>query len=40
MSLTADASGNLAFPVWGVRLYVSSYTAGYVDLEVLQGLGI
>ena len=39
-SLTADASGNLAFPVWGVRLYVSSFTAGYVDLEVLQGIGI
>lgn len=38
--LTADASGNLAFPVTGVRLYVSAYTAGYVDLEVLQGLGI
>lgn len=39
-SLTADASGNLAFPVWGVRLYVSAYTAGYVDLEVLQGVGV
>lgn len=38
-ALTADASGNLAFPVWGVRLNVSAYTAGYVDLEVLQSLG-
>jgi len=38
-ALTADASGNLAFPVWGVRLYVSAYVAGYVDLEVMQSLG-
>jgi len=38
-SLTADASGNLAFPVYAVRLYVSAYTAGYVDLEVIQAIG-
>jgi hypothetical protein len=39
VSLTADASGNFSYPVWGVRLYVPTWVAGYVDLEVMQGLG-
>jgi hypothetical protein len=38
-ALTASATGNLAFPVTAVRLYVSSYTAGYADMQVLQSYG-
>lgn len=38
-SETASADGNYAFPPRAVRLLVSSYTAGYVDLTVLQAGG-
>lgn len=36
---TGRADGNYAFPVRAVRLNVSAYVAGYIDLLVLQGSG-
>jgi hypothetical protein len=33
---TASADGNIAFPVTAVRLRISSYTAGYVSMYVVQ----
>ena len=38
-ALTASANGNYAFPPRACRLAVTSYTAGYVDLTVIQGHG-
>lgn len=35
--LTADADSNFSVPPTAVRLNVSSYTAGYVDLNVISG---
>jgi len=34
---TTRADGNYAFPVRAIRLNVSAYTAGYIDLIILQG---
>jgi hypothetical protein len=34
---TTRADGNYAFPVRALRLNVSAYTSGYIDLIVLQG---
>lgn len=36
-ALTADAVGNFAYPPTACRLAVTSYTAGYVDLDVVSG---
>ena len=36
VSETANANGNLQFPVTGVRLNVTSYTSGTVTLTVIQ----
>ena len=33
---TADVAGNLAYPVTGVRVRVSSYTSGSVTLTAVQ----
>lgn len=38
-SLTADADSNFMVPPTAVRLYVSSFTAGYVDLDIVSGGG-
>ena len=35
-TITADADSNFSFPPTCCRLYVSSYTAGYVDLDVIS----
>lgn len=35
-TITADADSNFSFPPTCCRLYVSSYTAGYVDLDVVS----
>ena len=35
-TITADADSNFTFPPTVCRLYVSSYTAGYVDLDVIS----
>lgn len=37
--LSARTDGNYEFPVRAIRLRVSAYTSGKVDLEILQGLG-
>ena len=37
--LTTRSDGNYAFPVQAVRLKVTSYTSGKVDLIALQGMG-
>ncbi len=37
-NLTARASDYYAYPIKAVRLYIKSYTAGFADLLVLQGL--
>lgn len=37
---TTRQDGNYAFPARAVRLTVSSYVAGYIDLIVLQGSGL
>lgn len=37
--LTANALGNVAFPVTGVRLNVTSYTNGTATLDVVQAEG-
>lgn len=37
VNLTARQDGNYAFPVRAVRLNVSAYTSGYIDLMILQG---
>lgn len=34
---TGRLDGNYAFPVRAIRLVVNAYTAGYVDLLILQG---
>jgi hypothetical protein len=36
VSLTTSANGNIAFPVTGVRLNVSSYVSGSVNLGIAQ----
>lgn len=36
-TITADADSNFAYPPTAVRLYVSSYTAGYVDMNIVSG---
>lgn len=38
-TITADADSNFSAPPTVARLYVSSYTAGYVDLNVISGGG-
>lgn len=35
---TVRASVTYEYPVQGVRLYVSSYTAGFADMIILQGI--
>jgi len=37
-AVTARTTGSINYPVRGVRLYISSYSAGYCDLLVLQGM--
>lgn len=34
--LTASANGNVAFPITGIRLNVTAYTSGSVNLGVAQ----
>jgi hypothetical protein len=36
-TLTTRADGNFQFPCWAVRVNVTSYTAGSVELSVIQG---
>ena len=36
---TARGTVTYNYPVRGIRLYVSAYTAGFVDMLVLQGVG-
>lgn len=38
-AITARADGNYQFPPQAVRLKVTSYTSGKVDLYIVQGLG-
>lgn len=37
VNLTGRQDGNYAFPVRALRLNISAYTAGYMDLIILQG---
>lgn len=37
VALTGRQDGNYAFPIRAVRLNISAYTAGYVDIIILQG---
>lgn len=37
VTLTGRQDGNYAFPIRAIRLNISAYTAGYLDLIILQG---
>lgn len=39
VGLTARADGNYAFPPRSIRLKVTAYTSGKVDLVIIQGMG-